>query len=134
MRRARRRLIAGVTTGVVVRPGIIGATKLPRNTNSRFESKTRRGAWRLPSLVDYYVVAKARKRHASVSNDSHRKSGALSFGAALSPVESYFLSLRSSMSSRPVCTPWNHRVQEKIWRIGKFACSLRFAKEALLIL
>jgi len=34
-------------------------------------------------------LRKARKQHASFSSDSHRKSGAPSFGAALSPVESY---------------------------------------------
>jgi len=75
--------------------------------------KPRRGAWRLPLLLICCVVSEARKMHVCFASDTHRKSGAISFGAALSPVESY--SLRSSMSSRFACTPGIRRMQAKNW-------------------
>jgi|HubBroStandDraft_3_1064219.scaffolds.fasta_scaffold196835_1 hypothetical protein len=50
--------------------------------------KSKRGAWRLPFLLICCVASEARKMHVCFTSDAHRKSGVISCGAALSPVES----------------------------------------------
>jgi len=72
---------------------------------------TKEGSLAAPLFVPYCVVSEARKKHVCFASDAHRKSGVISFGAALSPVES--CSLRSSLSSRLACTPPVRRMQAK---------------------
>ena len=71
-----------------------------------------------PFLRICCVVSEARWLHVCFASDAHRKSGVFSFGAALSPVESW--SLRSSMSSRLPCTLQIGELQAKSWRIRDF--------------
>jgi hypothetical protein len=82
------------------------------STGSTFHLDSKKGNLAAPLFCQIVVSFQKRANNVRVfSNDSHRKSGAFSFGAALSPVES--CSLRSSRSSRLACTPRNCGTQEK---------------------
>src|SRR5437764_12502783 len=81
---------------------------------------------RPPLLPNRCIVSKARKPQNAFSNDAHRKSGAFSFGAALSPVES--CSIRSSGSSQDACTLHKFRHQEKNYRIDQLCSTITSSK------
>lgn len=85
----------GTTAGIASTITII---ILGHRSNSQTTDKMAKGgAGRLPLLPFYCVDSEARQLRVCFVSDSHRESGVLSFGSALSPVES--CPLRSSLSS-----------------------------------
>ncbi len=81
--------MTATTTGTPVVDVIVTITLLRPNTSLKSSlEEAKGGAWRLPLLPICCVASEAHQKHVCFASDSHRKSGVLSYSAALSPVES----------------------------------------------
>lgn len=86
---ATQRLPMTGTIADMAMASAIAATVPLRIVSWKLNSKTQKGEpGGSPFLLICCVASEARQKHVCFADDAHRKSGVISFGAALSPVES----------------------------------------------